>query len=317
MFTNRPPYYNGDTDMYSLIWKPALPVAALSLASLSAAAAPLGSDGFSMLTAAVVTQAEPDGGETFNMNFEGGTVADYTAALKRAVKANIVLIEPAGDVPLPPMNLSQVSFYTAMSLLDDFTQQMGQDRIELHLAKADDDIGLPVYTVRARLSSGLMQLPMASAVISVAGILQSEAFSPEDCMGAIDMALEVMGGDREPAQIRFHPATGLLIARGAPEQINAIHEVVGQLWESAESVLKERNMMPPEEREELRQELEQVSQRVEEFKRGFAMQKEETDLIRRKMEEGRHDYEQVIKEREAKIFELQQRIHELEARQPD
>jgi chromosome segregation ATPase len=63
--------------------------------------------------------------------------------------------------------------------------------------------------------------------------LLDENLKPEDALTAIQTALELIQGADEPAQIKFHQETGILICRGSPEQVESIQQVITQLRERA------------------------------------------------------------------------------------
>jgi hypothetical protein len=73
-----------------------------------------------------------------------------------------------------------------------------------------------------------------STVMSVADVLQGD-ITADDLLTAVNIAIEVVGRADEPADIKFHKETGLLIARGSIRQIVALRQVVVQLREQMQS----------------------------------------------------------------------------------
>lgn len=169
-----------------------------------------------------------------NVEFSGGTVADYVRSIREALPgANVVMTPDAEFVELEPVALTDVDMNSAMELLDGLLAELPDRTIELSMQQYASIHGMPVYVVSARSSNrgygrGGNSRPMPKAmsgVWSVSSLLQRD-IEAQDIATAIDTALSLFGDDYPPAVVRFHPESGLVLARGSVEQHNAIEAVI-------------------------------------------------------------------------------------------
>lgn len=173
-----------------------------------------------------------EGPPLVTMKFPGGTAADYVAAIKTAAgDVNIVPAVECEDVPVPAVELTDASIEAALSVLQGRKHQKGDALIEL--AVHDANSGQPgeqqIFNVIAISKNFQRPMPpQLSRVWSIAGIAEARV-KPEDVLTAIQTSLDLLGDGSKPAQIKFHKETNLIIARGSPEQIDSIDEVVRQL----------------------------------------------------------------------------------------
>lgn len=177
----------------------------------------------------------PSANAAMTLDFPGGTAAEYIASLRRAnPNANIVVLGELARVRMAPVQLKNVDVLSALSVLDQIPQSQGsfEAKIEVHNVASSQDVP-DVYTVTAHIHErGPSPGQMQTSVISMADVL-GESLKAADALTAIQTALELIGAESEPAQIKFHEETGLLIARGTPEQIETIRQVNSQLRERA------------------------------------------------------------------------------------
>jgi hypothetical protein len=180
----------------------------------------------------------PRNAPLIDLDFPGGTVNDYISAICKVGDAvNIALAPEAGELAVPPVRLTRVSIDSALSLLDGRRGTHTGAMIELETDRfgPDDAGGSPVYIVRGKLLSRQAAPEPAgtSSAWAVSDILAS-GVKPEDLLTAIEAALAMIGGSAEPAQLRFHAATGLMIARGNGEQITTIAQIISASRSAAE-----------------------------------------------------------------------------------
>lgn len=212
------------------------------------------------------TSGDPDRSESgplIDLNFNGGTVAAYIEALRKAAGAVNIVVAPEGEgIDVPAVRLTRVSIEGALKVLDDrrgHTARGGSGLYQLGTGRIgpDDSGGTPIFVVRAEsLGRDPIVAPLAqsSAVWAVSDVLES-GVKPEDILTAVETALAMIGAPAagadggkarggpdaaEPAQLRFHAATGLLLGRGTGEHISAINEVVS----SARAAASQRTTSP-------------------------------------------------------------------------
>ena len=188
-------------------------------------------------------QASPPGSRLIDVQFSGGTVADYIAALRKAdAAANVVLIPPASEVQLPTIELKCASINAAVYLLNDLLVPHPSGLAKLQVGSVDrrqaDES--QIYTVGAMLNkpgrndpaANTLNAPLETRVWSIADLLDNHELQAEQILSAIEGGLDLLKDEYKPAQIRFHADTGLIIASGHSAQVGIIHEIIHNLWEA-------------------------------------------------------------------------------------
>ncbi|MBL1216546.1 MAG: hypothetical protein D8M59_03535 [Planctomycetes bacterium] len=178
----------------------------------------------------------------FDLEFPGGTVADFVDALRSVQpEANMVVDTGAETIPIPAMQLYSVDISRAVNVLDglEYSDADGDLRIRVMavpvVKNSTNYAGAarnPVFRVIVD-SRYNRQAPQTSVVLTIADLL-GEAYRADDVMTAIETAMSVITDEAsrtEPAVLRFHDATGLLIARGTGEQLSAVKSVIDELRE--------------------------------------------------------------------------------------
>ncbi len=175
-------------------------------------------------------------GEQIRLKFPGGNAADYIAAVKAAMPSVNVFVAPeVREVSMPALELNNVSVAAALGLLNarTATSPTGQT-IQLFVDEGERYITgeQPIFNIVANYGGPEVRPAQSmNRVWSVARIL-STGLKSDDMLTAVQTALDLLGNDVAPAQIRFHEATGILIARASLEQLKAIDEVVSSLEQS-------------------------------------------------------------------------------------
>ncbi len=174
-----------------------------------------------------------------DLSFPGGTVLDYVAAVRKAnPEANIVTDPEAALIPMPAVALRRVTVPAALAVLRNRSVNDGRTVVELSVEEVPvfSPEERPTYQVQARTSgAGRAPPPNRSTKVWTVSSLLVGDLTSRKLLSAVETAVEVVGSDPRP-DVRFHEDTGLVIARGSPDQIAAIAEVIDQLTES----LKER-----------------------------------------------------------------------------
>ncbi|HUU82429.1 MAG TPA: hypothetical protein VM243_02890 [Phycisphaerae bacterium] len=173
-------------------------------------------------------QARHAGGPAIDLEFPGGTVAQYVDALRKVTpEANVVVITPEVlEITLPPVQLKSVGLGDAVFLMEgDYEPKAHVHvRIEVNQIGPWDESQRAVFQVSGTVvRKG--RTGTETHVWTVADLL-AEGVGPEAVLTAVETALALYAEDHEPAQVRFHEETGLLIARGDPWQVEVIDDVV-------------------------------------------------------------------------------------------
>jgi hypothetical protein len=240
-----------------------------------------------------------------NLKFTGGTVGDYVQAVRRTFPdANILMDEEVERLPMPEVELTSVGLKSALQLLEFQSREdpRGSLRVDVHCLT--ERHARPVYRILARVRGP--QQRNRSQVWTVADLLAAE-MKPEDVLSAVETAMGLLAEDGfEPAQIRFHEATGLLVARGHEEQINAIDEIVDRLRETVE--LRREAESP-----HWKAELENARERLMHAQQELDAARERAEAERARRFEERKQMEVELVRREAEMRELAQQADELRA----
>ncbi|MHC4992803.1 MAG: hypothetical protein ACYTGC_17665 [Planctomycetota bacterium] len=217
--------------------------------------------------------------DTIDLEFAGGKLSEYVAALRRKVpEANIIVLPEAASVTIPRVKLKSVDMHAAITLLKELVEQDENRIVKLDVrttapTRAD---AVPVYTVRAQFRDTSERDLTHSQVLAVADLMDAEV-EPDALLTAVETALALEPEALPPAQIKFHQATGLLIVRGHMTQTRVIQEIVnsvranveGRLASAraqaeqdaleAEAMYKNQLSMQEQEAQRLRDELSQAS----------------------------------------------------------
>ena len=201
---------------------PALTVAIASLAAFPAST--------------LAQQPANDG--TVSFSFPGGTAAEFIEALRKAdPSANIVVLGALDDIRMHDVQLKAVDVLSALSVLNELPQEQGDiiAKVRVNDVRSNQDVPA-VYTVTADVRRrGAMPGMQQTTVISMADLL-NDNLKAEDALRSIEVALTMLENETHLAKIQFHQETGLLIARGDPEQIESIRQVITQLRERESSL---------------------------------------------------------------------------------
>lgn len=242
----------------------------------------------------------PASDTVISLSFSGGTVQQYVDAIrKQSGEVNVLLDEESRAILMPGVTLTSVNIPSAIELLDDRTSEADGRLVKLNVRTIhpSDPLGLPIYYVRAE--TGRTAQRSNSTVISVKDLLDA-GYKADDVMTAVATTIELLSDKSAKAEIRFHEQTGLLIARGAPDQIGAIHQVIDQLREAGarsdqsrkfeaeahkyyQQMLEMKDQMSAREAEinKMVQQMTEAQTRLENAKR--LLEERETDMVKSQM----------------------------------
>ncbi|MFQ5491585.1 MAG: hypothetical protein ACE5GE_12775 [Phycisphaerae bacterium] len=193
-------------------------------------------------TAQVSPAAGLDGSaERVSLNFPGGPLADYIETVKRAAKtANIITAGPdAPEVPMPAVQFDAAPLGTALQLVEGeyALDERTLVKVRVETLGPSKQSAKPVYRVVI-----VREQARVWNVLDLFG----EKVKPDDLLTAVETAVELLVENDRVAQVRFHEATGVLIATGTPRQVAAIGKVIEEtrghlylteMWEGLEQAV--------------------------------------------------------------------------------
>ena len=176
--------------------------------------------------------------ERFDLEFAGGSVSDYAAAIRAAhPDANIVVAPEIANIELQPVSLNQVTTAAAISLVE---REIGTVESGLTWLRVQDIKNLgapePVFSVTGRFQAAQAEY---TTVISLAEVISRTApagIRVEDILSAIEAATNMTA---PPPKIRFHAETKLLLLHGSKNQVEALHSTITALLETADATAAE------------------------------------------------------------------------------
>ncbi len=176
-----------------------------------------------------------------NVRFEGGTVKEYVEALRKvAPEANIVVMNCVDKVEMPAVQLTKVSLMTALELLDGRSSQNGQGYTELTVTHNDgDEDGQTVWVIDCQTSASDPFGGRGYRIWSIKDMIgEGSTTSINDVVSVVESALSMVSeggteGEAQLPQMKFHEATGLIIAKGTDAQLSVIDEVLEAMRDSA------------------------------------------------------------------------------------
>lgn len=164
-----------------------------------------------------VAQQSPEDPPTVTVDFKGGSLAEYVAAVRAAQPAvNVVYTTEAERFPVPAILLRDAAEFEVMGVLN-LLRMEGSSR--LNVENKGRVFAISVINAGARAGGS------QTSVWSVQELL-ANGIKPEDLLSAVDVAVEVGGGN---SAVKFHRETALLIARGDGGDLVAIDALIQQL----------------------------------------------------------------------------------------
>ncbi|UCD74290.1 MAG: hypothetical protein JSV91_10915 [Phycisphaerales bacterium] len=240
-----------------------------------------------------------------DLKFAGGTVGEYVETLREAAAGvNIVVMPEVEDVRLGPVELKQADLFASVMLLDDQEEQTAARiiRLKVELNPSSTEQGQDIFVIRGNVRDMARDQPATSMVTTVSDLLgPGTPITAEDLLSAVEAAMELTKGILPAADIRFHKETGLIIARGHPEQMNTIERVIDQLRNGVRRQAQEQQQAGKAEYEAEIQHLQMTLQQMQ----------NEHKLMMTRMEQKIADLEARLSQRERVIGELQSELLEL------
>lgn len=214
--------------------------------------------------AGVAQQANPDAPpkrgqapHTLSVDFKGGTLAEYVAALRAAgTNVNVVLPDSATKVRVPALVLRETSVEAALRAVTTVVDPSIQLNVNTSVGTLPNQgpIGEPVYSVQVRQIEsnpfgnmpGTAQPSTPSArvvrVFALRSLLKrgdgsGDGLEVKTILTAVDTGLSVVaehatvdtGDGDNKAVVRYHEDSALLFVSGTVAQLRVIDEVISNL----------------------------------------------------------------------------------------
>jgi hypothetical protein len=191
----------------------------------------------------------PQESTVVTLDFRGGTLQEFVAALRAATKdpVNVVLQGEANKISVDPMQLRDVTpeaaIQAALTPRNRSWEAMpdGSQRMILLETVRPDSQTMPVHTVGVRVERG-SQPPgspaaVAAEVFSIQRLVRGDEGSglaavPESVvLSAIDAGLKLTRQGEPKPQIEYHKDSGLLLVRGQVSDVRMIQEIIRKMGE--------------------------------------------------------------------------------------
>ena len=224
---------------------------------------------------------------TVNIDFKGGTLADYVILLRSLnPSANIILEDAAAEMPLPPIALRNVSIASALKAVEATggavarslrIQTIAADRLdagtEAHVLRLQNEpIGneLPLQRLLTPMKSvrAFSLAPLSLSSDATGKHLEANAIA-----AAVESALALVSTDAAQAVVKLDNSTHLLLVSGSAEQIETAAQVIGEL-------LRTKNATPTSEESMLAQ-LRRLQEVVDQMSIELAALRKRVDAIRK------------------------------------
>lgn len=173
-----------------------------------------------------------------NFEWEGGALYIYLERIQDAAGAANILVLPSArwlDANFQGVRLDSVSIRTALKLIEGVYEQKDGPPVDVHV----EEIGSTENGARSVLRVSAAPVKPTPTEVRVWNVLDmvTTTRKPADVLTAIETATDLLADKDNAPVIRYHEPTGVLIARGLPEQLELIESLVGPFI--AENVLTE------------------------------------------------------------------------------
>ena len=201
----------------------------------------------SLITAPAILTALSDDQTLISIDFEGGSVADYIAAVRRAAPdTNVIMSPELANIAFFPTSLRGVTSHGALNLLQGH-RQFDKDgamtsAIQFEM-RSHPDFGAAVFIIKAdrRPTQSPSAPELVTRVFSLASL--TEHMDTAVILAAVETATTIHGDDQHPAGLTLHEPTELLFVRAPMEQIRLIEAAIAQLQTTTRRTSDDRQGM--------------------------------------------------------------------------
>lgn len=200
----------------------------LFFGTLMLAAAAIGASG----AEPAVKGGAPEAGERVGVDlaFPGGTIGEYFETLRKAAgDINLIIMEPAvAAIRFPAVRLRSASLGSAVKIVNGRYDIENGNEYEVHVqALGSDSPGQKdVFQI---FGERIVRVRVEVKIWTLTDLLEG-GFKAEDVLSAVEMAVNMVDvGD--PAKVRFHEGTRLLVLSGNGNQCAVVNDVIDGLRE--------------------------------------------------------------------------------------
>lgn len=177
---------------------------------------------------------------TFNIDFPGGTVAEYVALLRResakggGAPVNVTVTEAAAQCRVPRVELTSVTAEGAVMFLSR-GDNVGDTRLFVDQTASDREHRVYAIFMQGRGPAAASKPNLL--VVALSDLISAKGAAPEAqdrqlqaILSAIETALKIgASGSGQPAQLTVHKESGLLIMRGSDAERAIATDVLAQI----------------------------------------------------------------------------------------
>jgi len=199
--------------------------------------------------------SDQDADSVVNIDFPGGTVAEYVAMLQKAATKpiNVIMTPTLAKLKLGPISLRSASPHIAVNAMSG-SQIRGEDEPAITTRSSNPNPSLTALSQSFSLDGSLnniqmmpggqspgnrntsvLTFPMASLLTPPTDLPKATVMNAEQVTQALEAVLRLAGKGQDPT-ILLHPQTNLLVIQGTNEQLNLATGVIQQLGADIESV---------------------------------------------------------------------------------
>lgn len=221
------------------------PLAALALSG-AAVFGPVAGSGLAQDAPVTITgRQQPSQQRTFGVSFDGGSIREYVAALRKAagdIPVNVLISGDEEALELPEIVLEKVTVENAINALN--FVRTDECVVGVNSTGHGEEEVFAVYVEsrrpRGRTGGPIIKeepaQPTSFEVFSLAQLLESPAdeeggptADTTTLLTAIDTALE-MAGAGGSTDIKFHPDSGLLIIKGDERETKLVGRLINEVY---------------------------------------------------------------------------------------
>ncbi|MFO0875169.1 MAG: hypothetical protein U0575_14515 [Phycisphaerales bacterium] len=268
------------------------------------------------------TEAQP--GEApvlFDLEFAGGTLREYLAALRRATPAvNLVVGQEAEALPIPRLSLKRIDLVTALSLIEREEKPGTPDALVVEIVRVNAEQPDAQPTFRVQVTGAMQVSSNAMAVESIGDVIES-GIPAGTILDAVESGLRVALGERASLMdVKYHEPTRLILARGPVEGQQTLKEIIRALRgssgaaksrsdlsakQSVEQAMQQARQQFESQLLEARSRIGQLEGAVEAAKSALQTERDRAAVQERRLVDAESEWRKEIAARDARIRELE------------
>lgn len=175
---------------------------------------------------------------TFDLDFKGGTIAEYVALLRAmpGVRVNVALAEEAEGLPLGQVVLKQATFDSAIQAVETARLVSGGETTHARLQHQNGMFLVNVSKTANQNQTGGNPFERTSeiAVFNLSGA-SAPTVPAEVVLSAVEAAVKMVARPGEEPRISYHKESGLLLVMGNDRVQDAVRSVYRSVGERREA----------------------------------------------------------------------------------